>query len=100
VIAGKTRVLLENMLAAIGLNLGDQPAPRNVLLLNFVPWRPPGNRQPLDTEIAACLPFAARAMYQYPYFTRTKYFIENLPFVPLPPNEPPGSPAGLVPVIN
>lgn len=45
-------------------------------------------------------PFAARAMYQYPYFTRTKYYIENLPFVPLPPNEPPGSPAGLVPVIN
>ena len=45
-------------------------------------------------------PFAARAMYQYPYFTRSKYWIEYLPFVPPPPLEPAGTPAGLPPVIN
>jgi uracil-DNA glycosylase len=33
-----------------------------VMLMNFIPWRPPGNRQPLENEIAACLPFAARAI--------------------------------------
>ena len=62
VISAKARVLLQNMLAAIGLNVGDEPAPRNVMLMNFIPWRPPGNRQPLENEIAACLPFAARAI--------------------------------------
>ena len=62
VISAKARVLLQAMLATIGLNMGDAPAPRNVMLMNFIPWRPPGNRQPLDNEIAACLPFAARAI--------------------------------------
>ena len=62
VISAKARVLLQAMLAAIGLNIGDEPAPRNVMLMNFIPWRPPGNRQPLENEIAACLPFAARAI--------------------------------------
>ena len=32
------------------------------MLMNFVPWRPPGNRAPLEHEIAMCLPFAARAI--------------------------------------
>ncbi|MDE2445765.1 MAG: uracil-DNA glycosylase [Alphaproteobacteria bacterium] len=62
VVATKARVLLQNMLAAIGLKIGDEPAPRNVMLMNFVPWRPPGNRQPLDAEVAVCLPFASRAI--------------------------------------
>ena len=62
VISAKARVLLQAMLAAIGLNIGDEPAPRNVMLMNFIPWRPPGNRQPLESEIAICLPFAARAI--------------------------------------
>jgi uracil-DNA glycosylase len=62
VVAAKARVLLQNMLAAIGLNIGDEPAPRNVMLMNFVSWRPPGNRQPSDNEVAACLPFSARAI--------------------------------------
>ncbi len=62
VISAKARVLLQAMLAAIGLNMGDEPTPRNVMLMNFIPWRPPGNRQPLENEIAACLPFAARAI--------------------------------------
>ncbi len=62
VVSAKARVLLQAMLAAIGLNMGDEPAPRNVMLMNFIPWRPPGNRQPLETEIASCVPFAARAI--------------------------------------
>ncbi len=62
VVAAKARMLLQAMLAAIGLNIGDEPAPRNVMLMNFIPWRPPGNRQPLENEITACLPFAARAI--------------------------------------
>jgi uracil-DNA glycosylase len=56
VFAGKSRLLLQAMLAAININL------ESVLLMNFIPWRPPGNRQPLENEIAMCAPFAARAI--------------------------------------
>ena len=56
VFAGKSRVLLTAMLASIDLKL------ESVALLNFIPWRPPGNRAPLENEIALCLPFAARAI--------------------------------------
>lgn len=56
VFAGKSRVLLQNMLAAIDLRLED------VLLMNFIAWRPPGNRAPTDTEISLSLPFAQRAI--------------------------------------
>lgn len=45
-------------------------------------------------------PFAARRLYSYPTFARSKYWIEYLPFVPQPPNEPPGTPAGLSPVVE
>lgn len=62
VISTKARVLLQAMLAAIGLNIGDEPLLSNVMLMNFIPWRPPGNRQPLENEIAACLPFSVRAI--------------------------------------
>jgi uracil-DNA glycosylase len=56
VFAGKARELLQRMLVAIDLNIDD------VMLMNFIPWRPPGNRAPLDNEIAMCLPFAMRAI--------------------------------------
>ncbi len=56
VFAGKSRVLLTAMLAAINIKIVD------VALMNFIPWRPPGNRAPLENEIAMCLPFAARAI--------------------------------------
>jgi DNA polymerase len=52
--AGKNAVLLDNMLKAIRLTVGD------VMLANFIPWRPPGNRSPSDFEIRQCAPFAAR----------------------------------------
>ena len=56
VFAGKSRVLLENMLAAIQLKIED------VGMLNLIPWRPPGNRSPTENEINLVLPFAKRAL--------------------------------------
>jgi uracil-DNA glycosylase len=56
VFAGKNAALLDNMLKAIGLGL-DQ-----VMTGNLIPWRPPGNRQPLETEIRHCAPFMRRAI--------------------------------------
>ena len=52
--AGDMGVLLDRMLAAIGLARGD------VYIANAIPWRPPADRQPTAAEIAACLPFARR----------------------------------------
>lgn len=46
--------LLDRMLASIGLDRGL------VRIVNVVPWRPPGNRTPSDTEISLCLPFLHR----------------------------------------
>lgn len=43
--------LLDKMLAAVGLNRAD------VYIANLVKCRPPGNRDPRDEEVAACLPF-------------------------------------------
>lgn len=52
--AGKTGLLLERMLAAIGLE-------RNAIMLgNVVPWRPPGNRPPTQAEMDICRPFIER----------------------------------------
>lgn len=48
---GRSGQLLDKMMAAIGLD-------RNAYYIcNILPWRPPGNRTPLDSEIAVCLPF-------------------------------------------
>jgi DNA polymerase len=46
--------LLDRMLSAIGLSR------RQAYITNILPWRPPGNRNPTDAEIAACLPFIER----------------------------------------
>lgn len=51
---GASGQLLDRMLASIGLNR------TNVLITNILPWRPPGNRTPTETEIAICLPFVLR----------------------------------------
>ena len=48
---GKSGQLLDKMLASIGLNR------ENCYICNILPWRPPGNRAPADSEIAVCLPF-------------------------------------------
>jgi len=48
---GRSGQLLDKMLAAIGLDR------TSCYICNILPWRPPGNRTPLDSEIAVCLPF-------------------------------------------
>jgi len=51
---GKTGLLLDRMLAAIGLDRGK------LMLTNVVPWRPPGNRSPSGPEMEICRPFIER----------------------------------------
>lgn len=52
--AGKTGLLLDRMLSAIGLERGT------IMLGNVVPWRPPGNRPPTQAEMDICRPFIER----------------------------------------
>lgn len=61
VLAEKHRVLAERMLAAIGL-CGMEPVENleQVMLANFIPWRPPGNRSVTEREAQDCVPFAMR----------------------------------------
>lgn len=59
IFADKNAVLLERMLAAIGLGEG---AGEPVSYLSFLPWRPPGNRPPIEIECRLILPFAERAI--------------------------------------
>ena len=52
---GKAGKLLDAMLGAIGLKRGD-----GVYIANTVKCRPPLNRTPETTELAACFPYLAR----------------------------------------
>jgi DNA polymerase len=52
---GQAGRLLDNMLAAIGLQRG-----RDVYIANIAKCRPPGNRVPEPGEAAACEPFLLR----------------------------------------
>ena len=51
---GRAGQLLDRMLAAIGLDR------TRVFIVNTVPWRPPGNREPSPEEQALCRPFLER----------------------------------------
>lgn len=51
---GRAGQLLDRMLAAIGLDR------TKVFIVNTVPWRPPGNREPSPEEMALCQPFLHR----------------------------------------
>lgn len=51
---GRSGQLLDKMMAAVGLDRTQY------YICNILPWRPPGNRTPLDSEIAVCLPFLKR----------------------------------------
>jgi DNA polymerase len=51
---GDSGALFDRMLASIGLTRDS------VYLTNVLPWRPPGNRSPSDTEVAVCMPFLER----------------------------------------
>jgi DNA polymerase len=52
---GQAGKLLDNMLAAIGLNRGE-----DVYIANVVKCRPPGNRNPEPAEAEACEPYLSR----------------------------------------
>jgi len=54
--AGRARDLLERLLAGIGLSLDD------VYLATVLKCRPPGNRDPLPEETAACEPYLYRQL--------------------------------------
>jgi DNA polymerase len=51
---GRAGMLLDKMLAALGLSEAD------VHITNIVYWRPPGNRTPTPQEAIACRPFLER----------------------------------------
>jgi DNA polymerase len=51
---GPAGALLDRMLASIGLDR------TRLLITSLIPWRPPGNRPPAETEVAMCLPFLLR----------------------------------------
>lgn len=51
---GRAGQLLDRMLKAIGLDR------TSVFIVNTVPWRPPGNREPTPEEMALCRPFLDR----------------------------------------
>jgi uracil-DNA glycosylase len=52
---GRPGQLLDRMLAAAGFSRAE-----NVYIANSVYWRPPGNRDPSDVEVAICRPFILR----------------------------------------
>jgi len=51
---GPAGMLLDKMLASAGFARAD------FRVATLVPWRPPGDRDPTDSEIALCLPFLRR----------------------------------------
>ena len=54
--AGRARELLERLLGSVGLSLDD------AYLATVLKCRPPGNRDPLPAEIAACEPYLYRQL--------------------------------------
>lgn len=52
---GRSGQLMDRMFAQIGLDRKS-----NILISNTIYWRPPGNRDPTQGEIVACLPFVER----------------------------------------
>ena len=52
---GVSGQLLDKMMLAIGLSRQT-----NAYISNISPWRPPGNRNPSNVEIALCMPFIQR----------------------------------------
>jgi uracil-DNA glycosylase family 4 len=57
---GRAGRLLDQMFDAIGLARDSVDAERALYITNVLPWRPPGNRRPEQSEIDAMLPFVAR----------------------------------------
>ena len=51
---GKSGKLLDKILEFININR------ENCYIINIIPWRPPGNRNPTTKEIKQCLPFVKK----------------------------------------
>ena len=51
---GKSGKLLDKILEFINITR------KNCYIINIIPWRPPGNRNPTTKEIKQCLPFVKR----------------------------------------
>ncbi len=57
---GQAGKLLDNMLAAIGLNRSAPGAQAGVYIANALKCRPPGNRNPEPLELQTCAPYLVR----------------------------------------
>ena len=57
---GRSGQLLDRMLGSIGLSRAPGPGQMPFYITNIVTWRPPGNRNPTDEEVALSLPFLWR----------------------------------------
>jgi uracil-DNA glycosylase family 4 len=57
---GRAGQLLDRMFATIGLSRSSPDAESALYITNVLPWRPPGNRDPLPAEIAMMRPFVER----------------------------------------
>lgn len=57
---GRAGQLLDQMLAAIGMDRNSEDPGASVYITNVLPWRPPQNRDPKPEEVAMMLPFLAR----------------------------------------
>ena len=61
VLSGKHQVLLDRMLAAIGLaGFSPREDVEAVGFASFIPWRPPGNRALTELEAKMCVPLTRR----------------------------------------
>jgi DNA polymerase len=59
---GRSGMLLDRMLAAIGLSRRAEDPAAGAYITNVLPWRPPQNRDPSGDESAMMLPFLFRHM--------------------------------------
>lgn len=57
---GSSGHLLDRILASVGLARTEDDPLRAVYISNILNWRPPGNRNPTESEIALSLPFIER----------------------------------------
>lgn len=57
---GRSGQLLDRMLGSIGLSRAPGAGQMPFYITNIVTWRPPGNRNPTDEEVALSLPFLWR----------------------------------------
>ena len=59
-LVGRDGQLLDRMFAAIGLSRTNPDPARAIYVIPVMPWRPPGNRDPVPAELAMMRPFVER----------------------------------------